>query len=301
MAKASKKPQRQPRKQVKQKTGFEKLVELKNSAKQKKVEKLSKYGPVGPQGKKETKVVTAEDIGKKIAKKMKKKSLFDIESDEEEQVKHMKFVEETDDLAKTEKVANSQDDLVSSAKSKKKRYKEMIQNSKRQKYEKSKTLEEQREVVDELNADFDKIAEKLVFSAKEQVRKDANGQFNSYYSLVNSMKQQELLKAAAPIRQKPLKEENEEKVEDSEASHEENHEEDDEEEIEKHQLRGHKEKQQTKDLEDTLQNLKGILKNHRTAKEEEEEEYSDDEYGNCDVLDDDDEDGESEEYYDADD
>lgn len=279
MGKPSKKSSRPPRKVQKHKTGFEKLVEQKDSAKNKKIQKLNKFGPANPQGKKETKVVTSEDIGKKIAKKLNKKSLFDIESDDEEQIKHMRFVEDTDDLAKTAELERREEEGIDTKtkQSKQDRFKNMIKNSKKAKFEKTKMLEEQRETIEDLNTNFAQIANKLVFSSKEQVKKDANEKFSSYYSILNSMKKEELLKAE--VIKKPKVEKLEAKKihydDDSEEGNE-NDEEMEEEEIEKRELRGYKQKKELQGLENTLNNLKGILKNKRDMEEEE-----DDEDGNC--------------------
>lgn len=293
MAKHSKKSARPPKRQIKQKTGFEKLVELKQSAKNKKAERINKYGPVNPQNKKETKIVTAEDLNKKISKKLKKKSLFDIESDEEEQVKHMRFVEEPDDLAKNAELLKKDEDINETRKFKQDRYKDMIKNSKKQKYEKSKLLEDQRETVEEMNSNFAKISEKLIYSTKDQVKKDSNDQFSSFYSILNNMKQQELLKATVIKKPKLEKDDKSEKLASEEDDNNNNFDEDSEEEINKNELRGYKQKQEVKGLENTLQNLKSILKNKRDTIEEEEEEYSDedenDHYQSGDGIDDDDE------------
>lgn len=62
-------------------TGFEKLVQSKNSAREKKIKKAEKYFNQT----KDSEIMKLADINnRRVKKKFKKKNLFDLESDEEE-------------------------------------------------------------------------------------------------------------------------------------------------------------------------------------------------------------------------
>ena len=149
----------------------------------------------------------------------------------------------------------------------------MIKESKKQRYEHTKMLEEQREVVEDMNNNFEEFSKKIEFSNKQGMKDEYKKQQSSFYQLLNSMKDQQLLKA--DVVKKPKKEE----VVIENRNEDDSDLEENEKEINKKDRTRRRE--HIKQLNDNLNSLRAIA--YENQVEEEYDEDSDDEHSYQDI------------------
>ena len=186
--------------QEKPKNGFEKLVEAKEKAKQKKAAKGSSLldKPEAASGTLK-RVVDSADINKTLLKKRNKKSLFDLESDDEN-INNNFFVKEVDNLLDLAQEEQPKLKLAKGTRNDKEVFQDVIRNSKQQRYEKTKTKEELEEEIKLLDKKFSSLQQKLQLGDPTAIRQSKFETDADYFKMVDSFKGAELLK---PVINKP--------------------------------------------------------------------------------------------------
>jgi len=184
----------------KPKNGFEKLVEAKEKAKQKKAVKVSNLleKPQETSGSLK-RVVDSADINKTLLRKRNKKSLFDLESDDENITNNF-FVKEVDNLLDLAEEDQPKKKLAKGVRTDKEAFQDVIKNSKQKRYEKVKTKEEIDEEIKALDQKFTGIQQKLQLGDPTQIRQSKFETDADYFKMVDSFKGAELLK---PVINKP--------------------------------------------------------------------------------------------------
>jgi hypothetical protein len=195
--------------QAKPKNGFEQLVEAKEKAKQKKVMKAATLvqAPQEVSGSLK-RVVDSSDINKTLLRKRNKKSLFDLESDDENITSNF-FVKEVDNLLDLATDEQPKQKLAKGVKSDKDAFQDVIRNSKQKRYEKTKTKEEMNEEIKMLDKKFTGIQEKLQLGDPTEIRQSKFDTDADYFKMVDSFKGAELLK---PVINKPQTEKKHQKT-----------------------------------------------------------------------------------------
>jgi hypothetical protein len=191
----------QKKPEVKPKNGFEKLVESRELAKQKKIAKSGNLTEAPKEiGSSLKRVVDSSDINKTLLRKRNKKSLFDLESDDENITNNF-FVKEVDNLAEVADEDQPKPKLKANGmKSNKDAYQDVIKNSKLKKYEKTKTKEELEEDIRVIDKRFSGIQQKLQLGDPNEIRKSKFDTDSDYFKMVESFKGAQLLK---PVVHKP--------------------------------------------------------------------------------------------------
>ena len=201
-------------KKIRPKTGFEKLVEHKEKAKQK--AKLKIHQSVFPTLDKPTsskKIIDKENVRQLFARSRNRKSIFDIESDED-LVEHNPFVQDVGLFCEEQPEQNVKND--NKKKNKKEVFSEIILKSKQSRLEKTKGIEAMKECIDGLNDDFDRIKAKLKFSDRKAIKETRfEPEKTDYLKILDRLKDEELLRPSKlPKVDRPGKDSSEDEEDD---------------------------------------------------------------------------------------
>lgn len=192
----------------KPKNGFERLVETKEKAKQKKQQKLQAVQQKSSELPTSTKrIVDSDDINKTLLRKRNKKSLFDLESDDENITSNF-FVKEVSELVEAPQPNILNLDPLSNKgkhKSAKEAYQDVIRTSKFHKYERAKTKEELVDDIQEIDDKFSSVQKKLMLSDPDQIRNSKFTNDTDYFTMVDSFKGVELLKPTPKVPKPVIK------------------------------------------------------------------------------------------------
>ena len=170
MAKSHRKNEKtEPKKRPK--SGFEKLVENKEKAKEKARLKIkSNIFHEGQKPQSSKKIIDKENVKQLFIKSQNKKNIFDLESDDEI-IDQNVFVQDVNLFSNEGDQQTDGNKSAAQKKGKKEIFQEIIQKSKKGRLDKIKKNEEMRDEVADLNENFDKIRTKLQFSDMRKVRK----------------------------------------------------------------------------------------------------------------------------------
>ncbi len=203
------KQRKEGKKETRAKNGFERLVEHREKAKEKAQTKLQNHLRLNPSTPSSSKrVIDRGNVKQLFLKKRNKKSIFDIES-EDELLEENPFVRPVEDFGE-EKEPFPRPEGVK--KTRQERFQEIIGKSKRARHERAQLAEEQREEIADLNDDFDKIRKKLAMVDAKKIRETRHQDSSGYLKILDQIKGEQLLKPTTllfkpkppqPIAQEP--------------------------------------------------------------------------------------------------
>ena len=180
-------------KKTRPKTGFERLVEHKEKAKLKAQLRIQQsVVQTIDRSTSKKKIIDKENVRQLFSRKHNKKSIFEIESDDD-MVEHNPFVQEVGLFCEEEPPIETKNE--SQRKNRREIFYEIMTKSKRGRLEKTKEIEELKECIEELNDDYEKIKSKLNFSDKKAIKQTRfENDKSNYLKILDQMKDEELLR-----------------------------------------------------------------------------------------------------------